>query len=344
MMNELLGIGKLPVEILSNLLDQIPISDPSIILGPGIGLDCSVIDVGSTLLVLKTDPITFTSENIGWYAVNINANDIATTAALPRWMLAVLLLPGSSATTDLVEKILHQILHACEEIGVTLVGGHTEITHGIDHPLLIGTMIGEVTKDKLITPQGALPEDRLLLTKGVPIEAVSILAQEFESKLSDVIDKESIAQAKEYIYHPGISVLRDAQIALKAGDIHAMHDPTEGGLLAALWELSDASGESLLIDIESVPVSDLAHKICRTLGIDPLAAIASGALLLAAHPNDANRIQKALHAASIPCEDIGKIAGNFETETGMHRGVYTQTDNGLKKLPRPIRDDITRLF
>ena len=343
-MNDLLPIGKLPVELLGSLLDKIPITDPRIILGPGIGMDCTVIDVGSSLLVMKTDPITFTSKNIGWYAVNINANDIATTAAVPLWMLATLLLPESSTTSDLVEQIFDQLIKSCTEIGITLVGGHTEVTHGIDRPILIGTMIGEVSKDKLVTPQGAVPGDRILLTKGIPIEAVSILAREFESELSTVISEDGIAEAKEYIKNPGISVLRDAQIAVESGTVHAMHDPTEGGLLAALWELSDASSQSLMVDTGKILIPELAKKICRALNIDPLGAIASGALLLAAPTEDSKNIQSGLRSANIPCEDIGCIRAGIETGVGLDRGVFSETKSGIQKLDRPKRDEITKLF
>ena len=343
-MNDLLPIGKLPVELLGSLLDKIPITDPRIILGPGIGMDCTVIDVGSSLLVMKTDPITFTSKNISWYAVNINANDIATTAAVPLWMLATLLLPESSTTSDLVEQIFDQLIKSCTEIGITLVGGHTEVTHGIDRPILIGTMIGEVSKDKLVTPQGAVPGDRILLTKGIPIEAVSILAREFESELSNDLSEDEIAEAKNYIIKPGISVLQDAQIAVKSGVVHAMHDPTEGGLLAALWEFSDASSQSLMVDTGKILIPELAKKICRALNIDPLGAIASGALLLAAPTQDSKNIQSGLRSANIPCEDIGCIRAGIETGVGLDRGVFSETKSGIQKLDRPKRDEITKLF
>jgi hydrogenase maturation factor len=343
-MNDLLSIGKLPVELLGSLLDRIPLADPRVLLGPGVGLDCTVIDVGSSLLVMKTDPITFTSKNIGWYAVNINANDIATTAAVPRWMLATLLLPESNTTVELVEQILDQLIESCSEIGITLVGGHTEVTHGIDRPILVGTMVGEVGKDNLVTPRGAVPGDRILLTKGVPIEAVSILSREFEDELSSVFSKDEIAEAKDYINNPGISVLRDSQIAVESGKVHAMHDPTEGGLLAALWELSDASGQSLLIDTGKIPVPELASRLCQSLGIDPLGAIASGALLLAAAPNDSLKIQNGLRSANILCEDIGVIQAGMDKEVGLDRGVFSKTEYGIQKLDRPKRDEITKLF
>ena len=343
-MNNFLPIGKLPVEFLGDLLDKIPITDPRVILGPGVGLDCTVIDLGSSLLVLKTDPITFTSKNIGWYAVNINANDIATTAAVPQWMLATLLLPELRTTSELVEQILDQIIQACLEIGVSLVGGHTEVTHGIDRPILIGTMIGEVGKDDLVTPRGAAPGDRILLTKGVPIEAVSILAREFEGELSKTLSKNEIVEAKNYIKNPGISILRDSQIAVESGTVHAMHDPTEGGLLAALWELSDASSQSIVIDTGKIPVPELASRLCQSFGIDPLGAIASGALLLAAAPNDSINIQSGLRSANILCEDIGCLRAVIDTESGLDRGVFSETESGIQKLYRPKMDEITRLF
>jgi hydrogenase maturation factor len=343
-MNDFLPIGKLPVELLGSLLEKIPITDPRIKLGPGVGLDCTVINVGSSLLVFKTDPITFTSQDIGWYAVNINANDIATTAAVPQWLLAALLLPESSTTSELVEKIFDQIIESCTEIGITLVGGHTEVTHGIDRPILIGTMIGEVGVDDLVTPQGAVPGDRILLTKGVPIEAVSILAREFEDELSVVLTKDEIAEAKNYIKNPGISVLPDSKIAVESGIVHAMHDPTEGGLLAALWELSDASGQSILIDTGKIPVPEIAGMLCRTFGINPLGAIASGALLLAADPDESLKIQRGLRSTDILCEDIGCISRDVEKEAGLGQGVFSETESGIQKLDRPKKDEITKLF
>jgi hydrogenase expression/formation protein HypE len=332
-----LPVGKLPPELLECLLQKVPIQDPQVILGPGIGLDCAVLDFGEQLLVLKTDPITFATAEIGWYGVQVNANDIVTCGAVPRWLLATLLLPEKSSTQVLVEDIFQQISTACEHIGVTLIGGHTEITYDLDRPILVGTMIGTVARESLITPRGAVPGDRILLTKGVPIEATAILAREFPDKLSAILTASELDQARDFLYQPGISVLRDAQVAIRSGEVTAMHDPTEGGLASALWELAAASTCRLVVDVSAVHVPPLSARICQAFALDPLAAIASGALLLTVSPGDVNQIYQALESEGILCSEIG-----FVEEGPL--SVWQQTEMERLPLPRPERDEIARLF
>ena len=171
-------LGKLPADVLARLLENIQPADPRVIVGPGIGLDAAVIDMGDRLLVAKSDPITFATDSIGWYAVQVNANDIATTGATARWFLATLLLPESHADAAMAESIFSQIHSACAAISVSLVGGHTEITYGLDRPIVVGAMLGEVTRDRLVRPSGAQPGDALLLTKGIAVEGTAIIARE----------------------------------------------------------------------------------------------------------------------------------------------------------------------
>ena len=332
-----LPVGKLPPELLARLLASAPVQDERLLLGPGVGLDCAVVDLGSTLLVFKSDPITFATDEIGWYAVQVNANDIATTGATPTWFLMTLLLPAKCTTTSLVEQISQQVYEACEEIGVTVIGGHTEISQGLDRPIVVGTLIGEVDREQLITPRGAQPGDRILLTKGVPIEATSILAREFPDRLSGYLSPEEMAQARDYLYDPGISVLQDARIATQAGRVTAMHDPTEGGLSSALWELAEACGLSISFDHQVVPISYLSQRICQVFEIDPLSAIASGALLLTTRREDVNPICQALEQNGIQCAEIGSV------ESGPAK-VWRITASGRELLPRPTRDEIARVF
>ncbi|HLB45482.1 MAG TPA: AIR synthase related protein, partial [Anaerolineales bacterium] len=175
-----LPLGKIPSELLARLLarGEGATAHPRVIVGPGIGLDCAVLDFGDRYLVAKSDPITFAADEIGWYAVQVNANDIACSGAQPQFFLATLLLPETTGNADLAGRIFMQITAACRALGATLVGGHTEITFGIDRPIVVGTMLGEVEKDKLVTAAGAQVGDAVLLTKGYPIEAVSIIARE----------------------------------------------------------------------------------------------------------------------------------------------------------------------
>lgn len=333
-MSETLPVGKLPAELLARLLAAAPTHDPRLLVGPGIGMDCAVIDASPELLVFKSDPITFATDEIGWYAVQVNANDIVTTGATPRWFLATVLLPEGQTDMARVELIAGQLAAACRELGVTLIGGHTEITYGLDRPIISGTMIGEVPRERLVTPRGVQPGDRLLLTKGVPVEATAILAREFPERLAGALAPEELRQAQGYLHVPGISVVRDARLALQAGAVHAMHDPTEGGLLTAVWELALAAGLTAQMDPAGVPVPDLAARVCHALGLNPLGAIASGALLLAVAPGSVEPICRALEGEGIPCAEIG----------ALHSGPAVAVDGEGRPLPRPERDEIARLF
>ena len=334
-MSEALPVGKLPVELLRPLLAGAPQDDARILLGPSVGVDCAVLDLGERLLVLKSDPITFATESIGWYLVQVNSNDIATTGARPRWLLVTALLPEGSTTVETVEAIAGQVYEACAASGISVIGGHTEITHGLERPILAGTLIGEVAREGLVRPRGMRAGDCLLLTKGVPIEATAILANEFPERLAGVLSTAELAQAQNYLRDPGISVLRDAQIALAAGRVTAMHDPTEGGLLTALWEMAEAGDNKLVIDLEAVPILPLPARVCAAFGLNPLATIASGALLLTAPEQDAAAIIDALAGSGIACARVGRV------EEGPPAALDRQSGS---PLPRPDQDEIGRVY
>jgi len=332
-----LPVGKLPPDLLATILLRECIDDPRVILGPGIGLDCAVIDTGERLAVYKSDPITFATDQIGYYLVQVNANDIATTGARPLWLLVTLLLPEKTTTAELPNNIMVQVYDACRELGITVIGGHTEITSGLERPIAIGTMIGDVARDKLISPRGATAGDRVLLTKGVPIEATALLSREFPAWLRGVLTENEIDAAQNYLFQPGIGVTRDARVAIDAGHVTAMHDPTEGGVVTALWELAQASQKTLLIDSGNILVPSLARRICEAFGIDPLSCIASGSLLITAPPMDARAIRDALESEAIACADIGVVMDGPAM-------VERTTAAGLETWPRPAVDAITKAF
>ena len=329
-------LGKLPAEHLARLLARHAPSDQRVILGPGVGRDATVISFADRYLVAKTDPITFASDEIGWYAVHVNANDIACMGATGRWFLATLLLPEAHTDESLVDTIFDQISNACHELGMELVGGHTEITHGLDRPIVVGCMLGEVTPERLVRPDGARPCDTLLITKGIAIEGTAIIAREKSGALTG-LDGLLLERCQGFLYDPGISVVRDAAVATAGGAVHAMHDPTEGGLATGLWELAEAAGVGLEIDEAAIPILPETQTLCARLGLDPLGLIASGALLLAVAPGDAAAILAALEGAGISAARIGRVV---ERE----RGVVLLTGAGPRPLPRFERDEITRLF
>src|SRR5215468_10558416 len=149
-----LPIGKLRAETLQAIFDKHHTKDERVVLGPRVGEDAAVIDMGDRYLVATTDPITFVTEDLGWYALVVNANDLAVRGAIPRWFLATCLLPEGRTTEAEVTTLFQQLGTACRALDVALVGGHTEVTSGLDRPIVVGTMLGEVDKARLVTTAG----------------------------------------------------------------------------------------------------------------------------------------------------------------------------------------------
>ena len=264
--------------------------------------------MGDRYLVAKTDPITFATDDIGRYAVNVNANDIACLGARPMWFLATALLPAGRADAALARTILDQILAACTALNISLVGGHTEITHGLDRPLLVGAMLGEVDKDKLVPSGGARVGDVILLTKAVPLEGTALIARERRGMLAaHGTSLELLDRAAGMLIEPGISIVAEALIAADAGLATAMHDPTEGGLATGLEELARAANAGLVVDEAAVPFLAQGLELCDKLGLDPWGVIASGSLLVTAAAERAGELMERYAAAGVRCARIGRI-------------------------------------
>lgn len=333
-----IGLGKLPAKLLQELLARYVRSDASVLVGPGVGEDAAIIDMGERCLVAKTDPVTFATDEIGWYAVHVNANDVACCGARPRWFLATLLLPEHETTPALVETIFEQMAAACGELDVTLCGGHTEITHGLGRPIVIGQMLGDVGRDRFVTGAGARAGDVIILTKGIAVEGTALIAREKPAALAGVMDKEDLERCAGFLRKPGISVVKDARLALEAGDVHALHDPTEGGIATGLWELAEAAGLGLCVDRERLAVLPECALMCRHLGLDPLGLIGSGSLLIAAPPKDATAIIDRLAGANIAAATIGELVS---ADQGRR---IRSADGSLESLPQFPRDELTRLF
>lgn len=330
--------GKLPPELLQRLLSAYTSADPRVIVGPAVGEDAAVIDMGGRHLIVTSDPITFATDAIGYYAVVVNANDIATRGGQPKWFLATLLLPEHTTSEALVDTIFAQIAQACSTFGIALVGGHTEVTCGLDRPILSGHMLGEVEPAALVTTAGAQMGDVLLLTKGICLEGASIIARERQVDLRHRgVPEDLLRRAQNFLFDPGISVVRDAHLAIGSGRVHAMHDPTEGGLAMAVHELASAARVGVALQREQIPVLEEASLLCRIYGLDPFGTIASGALLIATPPEDAAQVQLALQTNGIDCAMIGRVVSPSE-------GVFID-DGGMRQpLPRFERDEISRLF
>ena len=288
--------------------------------------------------MVTSDPITFTTEEIGYYGVVVNLNDIATRGATPKWFLATLLFPEKGSDQRLIDKVFRQIHDACHRFKVSFIGGHTEITPGMDRVILSGHMIGEVRKEKLVKTSGARAGDLLLLIKGICIEGTSIIAREKETELLERgIASSLIRRAKSFIFKPGIDVLRAARIACDIASVHSMHDPTEGGLINGIIEMALASGKEIEVDFEKVLIYKESRILCQEFGLNPLGVIASGALLLTISPSDLLTIQKVFKGVSIPLQAIGRV------QKGPPR-VLAINGKGRKELKPFLQDEILKIF
>ena len=336
---KVLPVGKLPVEQLRSLLAQVPMGDSRLVVGPQIGEDAAVIDAGNRYVVIATDPVTFVAtEHIGRYAVHVNANDVAVLGARPLWFFLVMLLPENRATAELAETIMADVRTTCEALEITLAGGHTEITQGLDRPILVGQMLGEVEPSRLVRKTRVAPGDLILLAHGVAIEGTAILAREKAERLRGQVDADLLARAASFLIDPGMSVVKTALAAAEIGEaVHAMHDPTEGGLAAGLCELVAPADLGLRVIRDQIPVFPETEAICDALELDPLKLIASGALLIAVARQAAEAVRKAVEATGAPVAVIGEVRPSNE-------GVGIVTNGIEEPLTAPDRDEIPRAF
>ena len=327
--------GKLPHAFLKKMIRYSGAPDRRVLLGPKIGEDAAVINLGKECLILKTDPITYAVEDIGWYAVHVNANDIATMGARPKWLQVGLLLP-MGITKSRIEEIFRQIDAACRQLGIAVTGGHTEITPWIDRPIIVGDMHGLCRKRDLIYTSGAKEGDSVILTKGAGIEGTAVLAREKKNHLLQKFPRVFLRRAERYLYEPGISVVPEAFIGAKLGAT-CMHDPTEGGVATGLYEIATASGKGLLLEKECIIVREETRRICEFFGLDPLGLMGSGALLLTMPARKADAFLDAAKEERVDASVIGRVtkrtAGLKILDGGKKRALtFSQRDELLRVL------------
>ncbi len=305
--------GKVPSDVLRRLVfNRLGVPTDRVLSGPGVGEDAAVIEMGDRVLVVKGDPITGAEGSIGWLSVHVNANDIASTGARPLWFVCIAMLP-EGADEHILEAIMEDIHAACTEVGASLVGGHTEITPGLDRPILAGFMMGEADKDGYVATGGAKPGDRIILTKGAGIEGTAVIASDLRDRLRGRVDDDVIERGAAMI--GWISVVPEAMKAVEAGKPNSLHDPTEGGLINGLWEMAEAACVGLRVDRASIPIPDETRLICGALAVDPLRLLGSGALIITAQPDEAEEILEALKGEGIKASVIGEVKPLSEGRT-----------------------------
>jgi len=337
-MERILPVGKLDMALLSSLLGKYTDSGEGVAIGAKVGEDAAVLDLGDRYLVTKTNPITFPTDEIGWYLVNVCVNNMVVRGVRPRWMLNCILLPEGKTTPEMVEGIFHQIYKATHAVDVMVVGGHTEVTHNLDRPIVVGHLIGDAPREALVTTGGAKVGDAVLVTKAVGIEGTSIIAREMEDELiKKGVSENLIRRAQQFLFEPGIGVYHEALAVAETGWVNCMTDATEGGLATALHELSEAGEVGVRIDAEKIPVLPETQEICQVYELDPIGLIASGMLILTASPERVDELRERLSALGVACAAIGVV-----TPSDEGRLLVNQSD--VSDLPYFAVDELTKIL
>ena len=264
-------------------------------------------------LVTSSDPITGTASDIGRYAVNVSANDVATSGIMPEVIDALGLFP-TRYKKSAIEKILYDVKRTALRLGIAVGGARAEISAGLTKPILIVNAVG--SGNRFVTASEARPHDAILMTKTAGIEGTSIL-----SKLPRVRKAAGLAAcSRGAMFVKTISVVKEAKLAFETGLVHAMHDVTEGGILGAVFEMSLAANIGFLLHNDSIPIDHSTMLICEKLGIDPLKLIGSGSLVIACSAKSSERIIRKLRSSGIHCANIGEFIPLEEGRTLERKG------------------------
>lgn len=325
-------IGKVPESVLKrSVFKQITTKRPEVILGSGVGEDCGALELKEDeIFVVSTDPITGTAKEIGNLSVLITVNDLASSGAEAIGILLTVLLPDQSKE-KVLREIMEQVGKACEEAGIQVIGGHTEVTGVVNQPLVSVTGIGKVKKGHLISTAGAKPGMDLIVTKWIGIEGTTIIAKEKEEELCKVFPAEyvkSMCDMSKYL-----SVQKDGVVAAAAGAA-AMHDITEGGIFGALWEIAGASNVGLDVDLSLVPIRQETVELCDHYKLNPYGLISSGSMLIAAE--NGGKIVRALEEAGIPAAIIG--------QTTSQKAKAIRYDGQTRYLEQPKSDEFHKVL
>lgn len=282
-------------------MKQLHYKRDEVILGPGIGEDCAALALAEDeILVMSTDPITGTAKDIGKLAIQITANDLASAGAEPIGVMLTILLPDGTREIAL-KRIMEQMECACREAKMQILGGHTEVTAVVNQPVVNVAGVAKAKKGSLISTAGARAGMDIVVSKWVGIEGTMIFAKEKEAELKEHFPADFVDTAIGFDRY--LSVVPEAAVATQSS-VAAMHDVTEGGLFGALWEMAEASGVGLEIDLKKIPIRQETVEICEYFDVNPYGLISSGMMLMAAA--DGNALVLALQEAGIPATVIGK--------------------------------------
>ncbi len=326
-----LPAGKVPPHVLKVVFRYLGAKRKEVVVGPSYGLDGAVLRIGDKAVVTSMDPITGALERVGWLALNINANDVATFGVQPIFFSSCLLLP-ENGTEETVETICRQIDLAAKALGVAVTGGHSETTPRLSFPIVVGSCIGVTEKDRYVTAQKAKAGNMLILTKSLGMEGTAILAADNWHQLAENIDEAVLKKAVALFNN--ISIVKEALLAYETGWVTAMHDPTECGVAGGIHELAEASDIGFKVYEEKMLVAEETREICKFYQLDPMQLIASGSLLIAVERTRAQNLADTLVENKVPAAVIGELLPSSK------KRLIVRTGGRVDSLPRPESDHL----
>jgi hydrogenase expression/formation protein HypE len=298
-----MNLGKISETVLKrSVLNQIEHRREEVLVGPAIGEDCSVLAVAEDeVIVMSSDPITGTVQDIGTLAVHITANDIASDGAEVIGIILTILLPDGTEEAEL-KTMMKDIESECRKLRIEVIGGHTEVTKAVNQPIVTVTGVGKMKRSGIIKTAGAKPDQEIVMTKWAGLEGTAIIAAAKEAELKAKYPASFIDGAKNMIKY--ISVVPDAMVARAVG-VTSMHDVTEGGIFGALWEIGAASKVGLEVDLKKILLKQETVEICEFYDLNPYMLISSGCMLMIT--DQANHLVERLKAEGIAAAVIGRI-------------------------------------
>lgn len=300
-------VGKLPNSLLKEIIiDKLRKERKEVLVRPGIGEDCGVVDFEGNVCVVSSDPITGAVNEVGRLAVHVSCNDIASCGAEPVGLVLTVLVPPGAEKED-IKTVMTQVNETAASLNVDIIGGHTEVTDAVTRFVIVSTVLGKTLRDKLVTTKGARPGDDIVITKSAGLEGTAIIAHDKENELVDKIGYDAVQRAKAFINR--ISVVKEGIIAGEFG-VNSMHDVTEGGILGAVWEIAEASGTGALIFRDKIPIEEETLKICNNYCLDPLKLISSGCMIITC--KNGGGLVKVLEDNGINATVIGSITESKE--------------------------------
>ncbi len=338
-------LGKLPAQFMRKVVfERLGASSSRTLVGPRFGVDNAVVQVGrGKVMIATTDPLSFIPtlgpHHSAWLSVHLLASDLTTSGLSPQYGIFDFNLPPrmQDSTFAAYWKWFHE---EWRRLGLAIVGGHTGRFYGCDYTIIGAGVIWAIGPERTyVSSHMGRDGDDIILTKGLAIGTTAVLARTFPRTLEKLLGENLFRKAWNYLSK--MSTVEDALTAVTVGirgeGVTAMHDATEGGVLAALVELVDASRLGAVVDLEALPVSEETSAICKLFRINPRSSLSEGSLIIASRPSKTSKILRRLSSKGIEARVVGKL-------TRRLHGCYERTQRGSRPLRYPSVDDYWKAY